>query len=98
MNCECFYVVPSMTDAKKVVDRFKGMNVTPISISKATKDFRASSYYGMECGTFKVKEGRLLVFAFGPYNDLYGMDDIAKRGFFINSDDRERCEILEGLK
>lgn len=101
MNCECFYVVPSMTKARQVIDLIKDMDVEfyPVTISKNTKEFKATPDYDNMEKPFTVKEGSLLVFAQGKYRYMYDIKDLkAKCGFFVNPDDFDCIVDLEEIE
>ena len=101
MNCECFYVVPSMTKATEVIERIKGMNVElyPITISKTTKEFKATQDHYNREKPFTVEEGSLLVFAQGKYHYMCDIKDLEiKCGFFVNPNDFDYIVDLERIE
>lgn len=101
MNCECFYVVPSMTKAQEVVERIKKMDAElyPVTISKTTKEFKATQDYDNQEKPFTVEKNSLLVFAQGKYHCMSDIKDLKiKCGFFVNPDDFDYIVDLEEIE
>ena len=85
MNCECFYLIKENTmdaarDLAKRIDKTaydRMMELFPVCISQAKRDFLATGDYD-NCGReFLVKEGSYMVFVSGKY---HSMCEIRPRG------------------
>ncbi len=97
MNCECFYVVKDNSfeaarELAKEIDRVaerQEEEVYPVCISRAIKDFYATSDYDNWGTTFKIKDGTWLVFAQGKD---YCMNRIRPKGGRRGFPDQFRSE------